>query len=104
MQHKPLTTKQQYWLDHIHSAQNQGLSLSEYALEYKIPLPSIYKWRWYLSKKNYLNKSSASAFVKVVSVPPIEPSSSAIIAILPNGVRLEIPSLTTTLLAMLQQC
>lgn len=104
MQNKSLTAKQQYWSDHIHSAQSKGLSLADYALEYKIPLASLYKWRWYLSKKNCLNQSSTSAFVKVVPTQPIEPKSTAIVAILPNGVRLELPALTTTLLALLQQC
>lgn len=104
MQNKPLTAKQQYWLDHINSAQDQNLSLSDYAREHNISLTSLYKWRWYLSNKSYLNKPNTSAFVKIVPSRMVESKSAPVIAVLPNGVKLEFPTLTVDMLAMLQQC
>jgi hypothetical protein len=102
---KPLTTKQQYWLDHITAAQKAGLSLSEYAAQHHLSLKRLYNWRWTFSKQTPMPKPPMARFVKML--PPVASASIndlAVVAILPNGVRLHFAALTPTVLAMLHTC
>ena len=102
---KPLTTKQQYWLDHINAAQQCGQSLSDYAAQHHLSLKRLYNWRWKFSKQTPSLRSQKTAFVKML--PPVAPASVndiPVVAILPNGVRLQFAALTPAVLAMLQSC
>jgi hypothetical protein len=105
---KPLTAKQQYWFDHITAAKQQSLALSAYAAQHNLSLKRLYNWRWRFSKMISPAPAAThkqSAFVKVL--PPVTSTpgnDGAVVAMLPNGIRLQFTALTPALLAMLQQC
>ncbi|MDZ7925348.1 MAG: hypothetical protein U5M23_15125 [Marinagarivorans sp.] len=102
---KPLTTKQQFWLDHITAAQHNGQSLSDYAADHDLNLKALYNWRWTFSKRDLHSSAKNSSFVKIVpptNIPAVV--HPPIIAMLPNGVRLQFEVLTTDILALLRTC
>jgi hypothetical protein len=102
---KPLSAKQQYWFDHIATAQQNAQSLSAYAAQHNLSLKRLYTWRWTFTKRTPSHALKKSAFVKIL--PPITSTpinDASVAAILPNGVRLQFSALTPALLAMLQQC
>ena len=86
-----LTKKQQQWRDHIRAAESQGLTLSAYARQHQLPLPTLYSAKHVLLKKGALGKSSAP-FVKVAAPASVMSLESRIHIILPNRVRLELPA------------
>ena len=66
-----LTKKQRFWLNHIQSAQSQGLSLSRYASQHDLSLKALYNWRWLLKRKGLMDNASPQPFVPVVQQPII---------------------------------
>ncbi len=55
---KPLTLKQQYWFDHISTAQRKGQLLSAYAEAHQLNIKALYKWRWTFSKRSIQSEFS----------------------------------------------
>jgi hypothetical protein len=56
MQTKPLTQIQQGWLNHIHQATQQKISMSAYAKQNKLALKAFYNARTMLIKKDYCHQ------------------------------------------------
>ena len=100
---KTLTAKQQYWFDHIATAQHNSQSLSNYAAQHNLSIKALYNWRWTFSKKAQTPVSKKSAFVKIIP-PAISANKEPDVIIFPNGIRLQLSALTPALLAMLRQC
>lgn len=105
---KLLTTKQQYWFDHITAAQQYGQSLSVYAAQHQLSLKALYRWRWRLAQLHNVSPQAVSTprdFIQVL--PPDLPSrqdQTPVVVLLRNGVRVQFAALTPAVLAMLQQC
>ena len=96
-----LSTKQQYWKDHIEQALSEKTSLTGYAKRHNLDPQALYNYKSLLQKKGVLPQS-AGAFAKVcISPQPGATRSSPVRARLPNGVILELPSVTTDVLASL---
>lgn len=104
------TPKQKYWLDHILQAKAQGKKLAAYARQEDISLQSLYCWKSLLKKKGLLPvpEKPGEAFVKVI--PSTKPrdcqpklfssasSGEGIKVCLPNGVQIDIQSLSNEML------
>lgn len=102
---KPLTAKQQYWFDHISTAQRNGQSLSIYADIHRLNIKALYNWRWTFSKRDMTQPTKQMAFVKIVPSSKAHASIQApIIVTLPNGVRLQLEALTSDILTLLRSC
>ena len=102
---KPLTTKQQYWFDHIAAAQHNAQSLSDYAAQHNLSIKALYNWRWTFSKRLENPAPTKTAFVKVLPpAPSVTTREESAVVILPNGIRLQLSALTPALLTMLMQC
>ena len=102
---KPLTAKQQYWFDHITAAQRNSQSLSNYAAQHNLNIKALYNWRWTFSKRIEKPAPTKTAFVKIL--PPttsITTREESTVVIFPNGIRLQLTTLTPALLKMLLQC
>ncbi len=84
MTDKSITERQQYWLEHLKSAQDTGSSLGEYAKANDLKVKDLYQWKTSLVKRGFL-VSPGSAFVAVKT----KSSSAACSLVLPNGIRLE---------------
>ena len=61
-----LTTKQQYWLDHLKKAKGGNIPLSEYAKANDLKLNALYNWHWILKSKGAIDRSETKPFVRVV--------------------------------------
>jgi hypothetical protein len=86
--HKPITERQQYWLDHILAADVFNGTLVEYASVEGLKVKDLYQWKTLLSRRGLLpGKKSSLAFVAVTAsvLPPVTSMSM----LLPNGVRLQ---------------
>ena len=102
---KPLTLKQQYWFDHITAAQQNSQALSDYAAQHNLSTKALYNWRWKFSTKKQTASPNKPTFIKMIPSPAsISISDAPIVAILPNGIRLQLSALTPALLSMLRQC
>jgi hypothetical protein len=102
---KPLTAKQQYWFDHIASAQRNSQSLSDYAAQHNLNIKALYNWRWTFSKQIKNTAPTKTAFVKMLPpTPSVTNREESTVVILPNGIRLQLSALTPALLTMLMQC
>jgi len=102
---KPLTAKQQYWFDHITTAQRNSQSLSEYATQHNVSIKALYNWRWTFSKQIENSAPAKTAFVKMLPpAPSVTAREESAVAILPNGIRLQLSALTPLLFTMLLQC
>jgi len=106
---KPLTTKQHYWLNHIHAADKAGISLSEYAKKHKLKLKSLYNYRWKLSQQGKIKTSGKQSFVRVIKkksagvYEPITPKTKSVRVILANKIQVEISLESNELTTLLAQ-
>jgi len=73
MQHKPLTERQRYWLEHIQSWNKSGMRMTEYAREQNFPVRALYDAKKSLVSKGVLPRSRASYTARFESVQIIEP-------------------------------
>jgi hypothetical protein len=99
-----LTTKQQYWLDHIQQAKSDNQSLSAYAQQHALDLKAMYHYHWLLRKRGFIDSlKKPSPFIKVTRPANAKaPTSLSVVTLLfPNGIRLEVPA--ADLLTLLQQ-
>lgn len=101
---KPLTAKQQYWFDHITTAQRNSQSLSEYATQHNLSIKALYNWRWTFSKRIENPAPTKTAFVKILPPAPSTIHEEPAVIIFPNGIRLQLTALTPVLMMMLLQC
>lgn len=61
---QPLTSKQQFWRDHIVAAQRDQLTYAEYAKQHRLNLKALYNWSMTLRRKGLLEQP-ASNFVEL---------------------------------------
>lgn len=92
---RPLTTKQQFWRDHICAAQQSGMSYAAYAKEHGLNSKALYRWAMTLRHKG-LMEPETPAFVQLSVNPPaksdrvLDQRSAAVIVRLPNAVEIKL--------------
>ncbi len=84
MTDKAITERQQYWLDHLKAAKDNGNRLVDYAKTNDLKVKDLYQWKTSLVKRGFLS-SPDSAIVAVKA----KPSSAVCSLVLPNGIRFE---------------
>ncbi|MEM8564425.1 MAG: hypothetical protein AAGF57_19450 [Pseudomonadota bacterium] len=84
---KPITERQQYWLDHLKRAAASRESLVDYAQAHDLKAKDLYAWKTRLIELGHLRGSRKKS--KFVSVFP-NGSTSAATLVIPNGYRLEL--------------
>ena len=78
-----LTEKQRYWLEHIETAEREGLSPTAYAERHGLRTSQLYYWRSTLRKRGVLaSKDEPAEFVPV----RMHESRTEVRVHLPNGV------------------
>ena len=50
-----LSEKQQFWLDHLHACDEQGITMKQYAAEYGLAIGSFYEAKASLRKKGLID-------------------------------------------------
>ncbi len=97
MQTKPLTKIQQGWLNHIHQATQQKISMSAYAKQNKLALKAFYNARSMLIKKGLLPPIIHKPLmpVTVVNLSSSKETSSCRITLC-NGVIVELAGIDVT--------
>ncbi len=86
---KPITERQQYWLDHLNNAATSGSSLVDYAKARELKAKDLYAWKTRLINLGHLpasRKRKRHNFVPVVSVG----NAASATLVMPNGFRLEL--------------
>ena len=78
-----LTGKQRYWLEHIQTAEREGLSLRVYAERHGLRTSQLYYWRSTLRKQGILARAEAP--VELVPVQ-VRDTRGEVRVHLPNGV------------------
>ena len=79
----PLTEKQRYWLDHIETAEREGLSPRVYAKRHGLRTAQLYYWRSTLRKRGvFETKDEPAEFVPV----RVRDTRAEVRVHLPNGV------------------
>ncbi|MEZ5491990.1 MAG: hypothetical protein R3F50_17015 [Gammaproteobacteria bacterium] len=87
---KPITERQQHWLDHLNSAAANGSSIVEYAKLRELKAKDLYAWKTRLINLGHLPASHKQrGFVPVVPVVSMGNAASATL-VMPNGFRLEL--------------
>ncbi len=79
----PLTEKQRYWLQHIETAEREGLSPGVYAERHGLRTAQLYYWRSRLRKRGVLERKDEPAEFVPVRVRDMR---SEVRVYLPNGV------------------
>ena len=99
MQTKPLTQIQQGWLNHIHQATQQEISMSAYAKQNKLALKAFYNARTMLIKKGLLPPIIHNPLmpVTVTASNPTKATTSCRITLC-NGVIIELADIDITAL------
>ena len=90
---QPLTSKQQFWREHVLAAQRSQLSYAKYAAEHDLNVQSMYSWSTTLRRKGLLDPPT-SAFIEA-KVDPVRPDLGSHLPMrvrvrLANGVELEL--------------
>lgn len=83
-----LSEKQQFWLDHIHACDAQGITMKQYAAEHALAITEFYEAKAALRKKGVIDtpvKSSLFAQATITTVGHCQLS-------LPGGATLTIDS------------
>ena len=68
---EPTTEKQRYWAEILETAEESGLSLTEFAKTKDIPAQKLYQWRSTLRDQPAPKKPSAPTKFAQVVVPPL---------------------------------
>jgi len=84
IQKKPLTKRQQYWLDHVRACEASGLRVAEYAQQHELTVRSMYDGKKMLVAKGILPRTRRPRFQRAQVVSTSEPCNWRIQ--LPNGV------------------
>lgn len=86
---RPLTKRQQYWLDHLVAASESSGTLVDYAKAHKLTPKRLYQWKTRLMALGQLPRSSAAREPGFVRVATPRHSTKASL-VMPNGLRLEL--------------
>jgi hypothetical protein len=86
-----LTKKQRYWQGHLGAAESFDGPLTDYAKLHKLDAKKLYVFKGVLRDK----ASAPSSFVKVTPRPVVQVrrDEPSVVVLLPNGVKLSLPSL-----------
>ena len=87
-----LTNKERYWLNHLNTWQQSGLSIIDYTQQHKLTQSGFYAWRKRLAA--HVNEHSTPATPSMFTPVVLEESSEAQQALrihFPNGCRIELP-------------
>jgi hypothetical protein len=103
-----LTEKQQFWLNHVKTAEASGLSFKAYADDAQIDPKSLYNWKAKFIQKSILNASKPKPFVKVATKLSRDtesqlrsPRGQTVKVQLPNGIQLTFETLSREALRLL---
>lgn len=89
-----LTSRQRFWLEHLRSAEAQGVALKAYAHSHDLSVCALYAAKSDLKKRGALGASTLPiAPPKLVPVR-ITRAASSVRVFLPNGVVVEVPEYT----------
>lgn len=85
-----LTSKQQFWRDHVLAAKRDQLTYADYAKQHDLNLQAMYSWSMTLRRKGMLEQE-APAFAEVkVERPAVSSAAPTGVRVrLVNGVELE---------------
>lgn len=101
---KPLTAKQQYWLEHLQAADASQMTLTEYAKANGLKARDLYNARWKLKRSGQFPDSSSSApFVRVQQAPNYSYQSVNIAIRFDNGIQCQVSSDVEALSRVLSQ-
>ena len=89
MHTKPLTKIQQGWLNHVHQAKEQGLSMSAYAQKNELSLKAFYNARTMLIKKGILPEIANNPLITVTTPSQPAKATTSCRITLCNGVTIE---------------
>lgn len=90
MTHSTLTTKQQFWFDHVQAAIASEGSMAAYAAKHKLSAKALYAWKTRLN-----NKKPKSDFTALKLKPEAKPAQGRVAeptscrVTLPTGARIE---------------
>ncbi len=62
-----LTTKQQYWLNHITAAKQSKQAMSAYAVQHNLCVKALYSWKWQLKQLNIPTAKKENPFIQITS-------------------------------------
>jgi hypothetical protein len=85
----PLTTKQQFWFDHLRTCERSGQTMKDYAQHHGLSISAFYAWKKTLRRKGVLGTAPPAApslFQKVA----LQNSPGTLRLVLPTGLTLEI--------------
>ena len=88
MSNKPITERQQFWLDHLKAADDQGMTLVAYAKDNDLKVKDLYQWKTSLTRRGFWAASTVTKSADFVAVKTKSPSTLCSL-VLPNGIRLE---------------
>jgi hypothetical protein len=85
----PLTTKQQFWFDHLCACDRSGQTMKDYAQHHDLSVGAFYAWKKTLRRKGVIGTAPPAApslFQKVA----LQNHSGTLRLVLPTGLTLEI--------------
>lgn len=83
---KPINDRQQFWLNHLKSAEASDGTLVDYAKAHQLKPKDLYQWKTRLIRRGVLSDpAKLSGFVRVSSAV----ANPRISLVMPNGLRLE---------------
>jgi hypothetical protein len=82
-----ITERQQYWLNHIRSADASEGTLVDYAKAQSLKVKDLYQWKTLLVRRGVMSGKSAQQKAFVAVRESVTASKAALV--LPNGARLE---------------
>ena len=89
-----LTSRQQFWLEHVEACEAAGVSMKAYAERRGLNLQSFYGWKGQLKRRGLLSPAHSSAddngMLPVAFVASPEPSPGARVSFA-NGITIEVP-------------
>ncbi len=90
---KPLTARQQYWLNHLTAAAAIDGPLVDYAKTHQLTPKHLYQWKTRLIDLGHLGSIGAvkkAAFIRVATPRSSTHSDAKACLVMPNGIRLEL--------------
>jgi len=86
-----LTTKQQYWLNHVKAAEDSAGTIAEYASRHNLRLKTLYQWKSKLIKLGLYEREASQSDFLPVRIQSVEPVGNVDCTIhLTNGDRVEL--------------
>ena len=84
------TPRQRFWLEHLKTCREQGLSLKAYARAHDLSLTALYAAKASLKKRRDTSTEPSKVATKLVPIR-VAPTAAMVRVLLPNGVVVELP-------------